>query len=479
MTKARDLANIISGGFTVTDLPTLTDTQIPNLSASKITSGTFADARIASSNVSQHATSFDDNQIVNDISTLALRQASDENKGAYNTNSTYVDVFQDSTGYTNGANTSRDSNEYVSSTSDVVDANTKALWTTQIDNHGDAIGGSPGTPIVDATGTLQLQGTNTSLQTFSSGNAAPPSGFGTRSIRTASWDVGSNNKGYHIREVSGQTSDLNFGTGAYTIEMWVKQAGSGNTNNNHQYVFDLADNAGNNRSTMAPYHSTTNASAYSGSALGSAGGYSWNSFQVGSWRYVAYVRDGSGNVSNFINGSRVATTTGDGSRNVNYTDSNYLGIGMRNAGENAAYLYINNIRISNVARYDPTQSSMTVPTSRFSYLTSTVNATGNFTCPNVTASSSTNKMGAVVTYQNHAGTNTLNTDIVLQLSADGGSNYSTATMTALPDFATGIKMAKVNDLSVTAGTSLKYKISFANQSTGSKEARIRGVSLQF
>ena len=37
MTKARDLANLISGGFTEAD--------IPNLSASKITSGTFADAR--------------------------------------------------------------------------------------------------------------------------------------------------------------------------------------------------------------------------------------------------------------------------------------------------------------------------------------------------------------------------------------------------------------------------------------------------
>jgi len=39
MTKARDLANIISGGFTADD--------IPNIPASKITSGTFADARIS------------------------------------------------------------------------------------------------------------------------------------------------------------------------------------------------------------------------------------------------------------------------------------------------------------------------------------------------------------------------------------------------------------------------------------------------
>ena len=88
-------------------------------------------------------------------------------------------------------------------------------------------------------------------------------------------------------------------------------------------------------------------------------------------------------------------------------------------------------------------------------------------------------MGAVITYQDNAGTNALNTDIILKLSADNGSNYSTATLTALPDFATGIKMAKVNDLNVTAGTQLKYKIEFANQSSGSKEARIRGVSLQY
>ena len=42
----------------------------------------------------------------------------------------------------------------------------------------------------------------------------------------------------------------------------------------------------------------------------------------------------------------------------------------------------------------------------------------------------------------------------------------------MPDFATGIKMAKVNDLSVTAGTSLKYKIEFANQSSALKKLEL-------
>ena len=92
----------------------------------------------------------------------------------------------------------------------------------------------------------------------------------------------------------------------------------------------------------------------------------------------------------------------------------------------------------------------------------TANATGNFISNAITVSS-TNKMGAVITYQDAVGTNALNTDIIIQLSADNGSNFTTATLGALPDFATGIKMAKVNDLSVTAGTQLKYKILFANQ----------------
>jgi hypothetical protein len=124
-------------------------------------------------------------------------------------------------------------------------------------------------------------------------------------------------------------------------------------------------------------------------------------------------------------------------------------------------------------------SSITKPTTKLDNTILVANATGSFESNAITASSSTNKMGAVITYQDQAGTNALNTDIVLKLSADGGSNYSTATLTAMPDFATGIKMAKVNDLSVTAGTSLKYKIEFANQASGSKEARIRGVSLQY
>ena len=113
------------------------------------------------------------------------------------------------------------------------------------------------------------------------------------------------------------------------------------------------------------------------------------------------------------------------------------------------------------------------------YTTTTENATGNFVSTATVANSSVSTMGAVITYKNNVGTNTLNTDIVLEVSADGGSNYTTATLVAGGTFSTGILQAVANDISVTAGTNIQYRISFANQSLGVKEGRIYGVSLQY
>jgi len=89
MTKARNIADLLdaNGDVKSGSLDNVPAVDLTNLSASNLTSGTIPDARVSASAVSQHATSFDDNKIVNDISTLALRQSSNENKSAYNSNS--------------------------------------------------------------------------------------------------------------------------------------------------------------------------------------------------------------------------------------------------------------------------------------------------------------------------------------------------------------------------------------------------------
>ena len=108
-----------------------------------------------------------------------------------------------------------------------------------------------------------------------------------------------------------------------------------------------------------------------------------------------------------------------------------------------------------------------------------VAASGNYTSTTQTALSSVSTMGIVVLYKNNAGTATLNTDLVAQVSANGGTNYSSATLVAGGTFSSGINIAAVSGVSVTAGTTPKYKISFANQSSASKETQVHGVALLY
>ena len=446
MSKARDLANIISGGFTADD--------IPNLDAAKITSGTFADARIAASNVSQHAQSFDDNKIVNDISTLALRQASNENKAAYNTNSMYVDVFQDATGITNLTNVSRDSNEFVFSGSSSTGADTNLQVLLNAD-----------------TGLTDQSSNNISITNNGVSVSTSQAKFGTQSFYFDGSD--------YLQMAD--NSRWRYNPTNWTWECWFYLVsntnshdglfGQNNSNNTKQNIFQFA---GSPTNTLRHQSDGYGIEAYFGT------------INTGQWYHIANVGNAStGYVDVYVDGVKRSTTDGNNDNTINLSDSDVdsaFWIGNRNydgsTNHTIAPSYWDSIRISNTARYT---SNFTPPTERFgtTITTTTINATGSFESNAITAPSSTSSMGAIITYQDNAGTNALNTDIVLQLSADGGSNYSTATLTAMPDFASGIKMAKVNDLSVTAGTSLKYKISFANQASGSKEARIRGVSLQY
>jgi len=484
MTKARDLANIISGGFTVADLPTLTANEIPNLDAAKITSGTFADARIAASNVSQHATSFDDNKIVNDISTLALRQASDANRGAYNTNSQSVDVFQDNTGIDTTTNVSRSASEYVSSVQVIPQyfyAPNSDQWTWTQSSNGVPDGNSTGMTWVGI-----IKSSNGSNWTYNGSRGGgffnlETNGAGSYGSYYALFQIGNGtnngNAGIHTPGQSDVNTSSTFG--APTNEwIWFAVRNTGIYSAGNTEIMYRAKSAGSFTTQADGNGGTANRGAKA-SGTGRLFAHLSNNYSLPECfdnTYVAHLGFWNTELNDtqlnglFNNGNIFDWTTSNGGYTATSNLQEYFKM------QDGSGTTMTNSANGGNATKQFGSGSWNADTSLDQVAAS---ATGNFTGTTITAPSSVSEMGAIITYQDNAGTNALNTDIVLQLSADGGSNYSTATLTALPDFSTGIKMAKVNDLAVTAGTQLKYKISFANQAQGSKEARIRGVSLQY
>lgn len=93
---------------------------------------------------------------------------------------------------------------------------------------------------------------------------------------------------------------------------------------------------------------------------------------VDTWHHYALVRDSSGNIGVFVNGTRVASQA---SNTTSISDANAgLGIGAHADGtlelNDGGSLgtdngWVDEVRISNTARYDPTSSSLTVPTAAF------------------------------------------------------------------------------------------------------------------
>ena len=344
--------------------------------------------------------------VTNDISILALKVSALENSTASNTNSTFVDTYQDSAGISTITNASVDSGggEYVSST--VITYGTDQFWgggdldVNSVVNHG--MGPFSAADLVDGSAV------HSGLQP---NRINGPSNF----LTGVGYDIGGDSDFGNLTRLTGfQFYNHNWYGRFKDFRIEIAEDGSNytkipNITSATARTSDLSD-------TVVRADNVANGYA----------GFTIDTFHL-------------------CSASTKFRVMFDGAHNNSNNDCNMTQIQVK------------------------AQKA-----------TQTINAAGSYQSVTINAAATTSKMGVVITYTDTSGTATLNTDLKVFLSADNGSNYTQATLVAQPNFATGIKMAKANDVTISnTGTQLKYKVEFANQSSGSKETRVTGISLQY
>lgn len=145
-----------------------------------------------------------------------------------------------------------------------------------------------------------------------------------------------------------------LGTGAFCIEGWIY-------NNVLKNYSCLVTTRPNNGSHAAAYHIGWGSDGSGSLYVGSTGYAGWapGTIKIGVWQHLVCCRNSSNLVSIFVDGVRVGTQT----VTTNFTN-NILGIGdFPTTQAECINGYISNLRIvKGSSVYDPTQTSITVPT---------------------------------------------------------------------------------------------------------------------
>ena len=110
----------------------------------------------------------------------------------------------------------------------------------------------------------------------------------------------------------------------------------------------------------------------------------------------------------------------------------------------------------------------------------TYSATGTLASNKLNGDSiSRTKVSGVVLYKNETGTATIGTDFKIYFTCNGGTNWTEVTSRSTgSDFSTGVKTLYLNETTCTAGTDVRYKIEWANQSV-SKVTELHGIGVNY
>jgi hypothetical protein len=163
---------------------------------------------------------------------------------------------------------------------------------------------------------------------------------------------------------AGSNAAFGFGTSAYTVELWVYLTAAVSATHAPCFVFNDATGGFGfwNENGGSQLQIATRA----GVTVLSAG----TTLTANTWNHIVAVRSGTGanQTSIFVNGSRVA----NGTDATNYTITGPLKIGGISLSNFYVNGYLSNVRIvKGSAVYDPTLTSLTVPTAPLTAITNT------------------------------------------------------------------------------------------------------------
>ena len=447
MTKARDLANIMSGGFTAADIPNLDASKITTgelandrvaaLPTSKITSGTFADARIASSSVTQHVTATDLQPVKSDIAALALREATNESSAAFNLPNQFIDTFTD------------DTNLGTQTTVDRVDGYIASVYSSTSNVTGGIHGGDGQTPAVAASGSSSYTGYDG--VTRSAGQIGDPGGYNSYSfanIFAADEDfevimhVTGNYQAMGYLYGNDMDALANIGThetGGYTGSADAAWSGSGPSQGTHQgqYHSPVSGDGGSDYENLYRWHRSG-----------------------GSFKLQYYGRSASAIT---VNATSIAAIR---------ASSNYV--------ENIGGVQTRNEKML-VLMGEAGSTGLSFKIEVANKTTSVANATGTLIQSANTVGSAKTKVGGTFLYKDLHGTATLGTDLKIYFTCNGGTNWTEASSYSAitPVYSTGIKQVRLGETTCTSGTDIRYKAVWANQASGSKETQLHGIGINY
>jgi len=162
----------------------------------------------------------------------------------------------------------------------------------------------------------------------------------------------------------GSNAAFGFGTSAYTVELWVYLTAAVSATHAPCFVFNDATGG------FGFYNENGGNQLQIATRAGSVVLASTTTLTANTWNHIVAVRSGTGTnqTAIFVNGNRVA----NGTDATNYTVTGPLKIGGLSLSNFYVNGYLSNVRIvKGSAVYDPTQSTITVPTAPLTAITNT------------------------------------------------------------------------------------------------------------